>query len=83
LHEWRLADKDQVVGTGEVLAEEAQLAQALALHERGVVDDGHEHFAGAMDAESLLHQQPLTMVVAALELDLEGFAPTTQASVQH
>ena len=77
----RLADQDQVVGAREVLAEQAQFAQAIGGHEMGVVNDGHEHFAGAMDAEGLLDQQAFAVVVVALELDLEGFAEDAQGVV--
>ena len=66
---------------GKVLAEQAQFAQAVRRHEVGVVNDGHEHFAGAMDAEGLLHQQAFAVMVAALELDLEGFAEDAQGVV--
>jgi hypothetical protein len=44
----------------------------------GVVNNGHEHFAGAMDAEGLLDQQAFGVMVAALELDLEGFTEDAQ-----
>ena len=77
----RLADEHEVVRAGKVLAEQAQFAQAVRRHEVGVVNDGHEHFAGAMDAEGLLDQQAFAVVVAALELDLEGFAEDAQGVV--
>ncbi len=63
-------DEDEVVGTGKVLAQEPKLAQADGRHEMGVVNDGREHFAGAMDAEGLLDQQAFAVMIAALELDL-------------
>jgi hypothetical protein len=47
----------------------------------GVVNDGHEHFAGAMDAEGLLHQQAFAVMVAACKLDLKGFAEDAQRVV--
>jgi hypothetical protein len=78
LHERRPADQDEVVTAREVLEEEAQLPQAVGLHEVGVVDDGHEHLAGAMQAERLLHEQSFALAVAAVELDLEGFAEDAQ-----
>ena len=78
LQQRRLTDEHQVVGAGEVLAEQAQLAQAVGLQEVGVVDDGHEHFAGAVQAEGLLHEQALALAVAARELDLEGLAENAQ-----
>ena len=81
LEQGRLADQDQVVGVREILAEQAQLAQALGRHEVGVVDDGHQHLAGAMDAESLLDQEPLAVVVAPLKLDLKRFAEDAQRVV--
>ena len=76
-----LADEHQVVGAGKVLEEQAQFAQAIGGHEVGVVNDGHEHFAGAMEAEGFLDQQAFAVVVAALELDLEGFAEDAQGVV--
>jgi len=76
-----LAKEGQAVGAREVLAEQAQFAQAIGRHEVGVVNNGHEHFAGAMDAEGLLDQQAFAVVVAALELDLEGFAEDAQSVV--
>jgi len=81
LEQRRLAQKRQTMGAWEVLAEEAQFAQAIGGHEMGVVNNGHEHFAGAMDAEGLLDQQAFAVVVAALELDLEGFAEDAQSVV--
>jgi hypothetical protein len=42
------------VRTGEVLTKQTQFTQAVRRHEMGVVNDGHEHFSGAMDAEGLL-----------------------------
>jgi hypothetical protein len=81
LQQRRLADEHQVMRTGKVLAEQAQFAQAVGGHEVGVVNDGHEHLAGAMDAEGLLDQQAFAVMVAALELDLEGFAEDAQGVV--
>ena len=48
-------EEDEVVILGEVLEEQAQLAQAFDVHEVGVVDDGDEHFSGAMEAEGFCH----------------------------
>ena len=81
LHERGLADEHQIVRAGKVFAEQTQFAQAVRWHEVGIVNDGHEHLARAMDAEGLLHQEPLTVMVAALELDLEGFAEDAQRVV--
>jgi hypothetical protein len=47
----------------------------------GVINDGNQHFASAMDAEGLLHQQPLAVMVPARELDLERFAKDAQGVV--
>ena len=69
-----LADEHQVVVVGEVLEEQSQFAQAIALHEVGVVDDGHEHLAGAVEAEGLLDEQAFAVMNATFELDLEGLA---------
>ena len=77
----RLADEDQVVRARKVLAEQAEFAEAVRRHEVGVVNDGHEHFAGAMDAEGLLHQQAFAVMVAALKLDLKGFAEDAERVV--
>jgi hypothetical protein len=38
----------------------------------GVVDEGDERFAGAMEFESFLDQEAFATVVTPLELDLEG-----------
>jgi hypothetical protein len=76
-----LADEDEVVGMGEVLEEEAEFAEAVGLHEVGVVDDGDEHFAAAVEAEGFLDQKAFAVVVAAFELDLEGFAEDAQGVV--
>jgi hypothetical protein len=65
---------NEVVGAGEVLAEQARFVQAIGGHVVGVVNNGHEHFAGALDPKGFLDQQPFAVVIAALELDLEGFA---------
>ena len=81
LEQGRLADEHEVVGAGKVLAEQAQFAQAVGGHEVGVVNDGHEHFAGAVDAEGFLDQQAFAVMVAALELDLEGLAEDAQGVV--
>ena len=45
LQEWRLADEQEVVRAGKVLAQEPQLAQAVGGHQMGVINDGDEHFA--------------------------------------
>jgi hypothetical protein len=47
----------------------------------GVVDDGHEHFAGAMDFECFLNEEPFATVVMSLELDLESLAKDAQSVV--
>jgi hypothetical protein len=69
------------MGAGKVLAEQAQFAQAVGRHEVGIVNDGHEHFAGAVDAEGLLYQQAFTVMVATLELDLKRLAEDAQRVV--
>jgi hypothetical protein len=76
-----LAQEHEVVGAGKVLTEQAQLAQAIGRHEVGVVNDGHEHFTGAINAEGFLDQKPFAVVVAALELDLKSFAEDAQGVV--
>ena len=79
--ERRLADEHEIVGAGEVLAEQAQFAQAIGGHEVGIVDNGHEHFAGPIDAEGFLDQQAFAVTVEALELDLECLAEDAQGVV--
>ena len=81
LQQRRLADEHQVMRARKVLAEQAQFAEAVGGHEVGVVNDGHEHFAGAMDAEGLLHQQAFAVMVAAFELDLKSFAEDAERVV--
>jgi len=62
----------------KILEQQPQLAQAVGRHQMGVVDDGNEHFAGAMHAEGFLHEQPFAGVILPVELDLEGHAEDTQ-----
>jgi len=81
LHEGGLADEDEVVGAREVFEEEAEFAQAVGLHEVGVVDDGDEHFACAVESEGFLDEETFAFAVAAVELDLEGFAEDAQGVV--
>jgi hypothetical protein len=69
------------VGPREVLAKQTKFAEAVGRHEVGVVNDGHEHFASAMDTEGVLDQQAFAAMVVALELDLEGFAEDTEGVV--
>lgn len=63
------------------LCERGKSSQAVGGHEVGVVDDGHEHLAGAVNAEGLLDEEALAVVVTAFELDLEGFAEDAQGVV--
>jgi len=58
LQERRLADQHQIVRVRKVLTEQTEFAQTLWGHEMGIVDDGDEHFAGAMDFEGFLDQEP-------------------------
>ena len=51
------------------------------MHEVGVVDDGHQHFAGAVEAEGFLDQQAFAVMVVAFELDLERLAEDAQGVV--
>jgi hypothetical protein len=81
LKQGRLADQNQVVGMWKILAQQAQFAQTLRWHEVSVVDDGNEHFAGAVDFESFLDQEAFATVVVALELDLKGLAKNAQGVV--
>jgi hypothetical protein len=52
LQQKRLADQDQIVRAGKVFAEEPEFAETIGGYEMGVVNDGHENFAGAMNAEA-------------------------------
>src|SRR5438045_4138446 len=74
-------NEDEVGGVRKGLAEQAQFAQAIGGHEMGVVDDGHQQLAGAMDAKGFLDQEPFATVVAALELNLKSFAEDAQGIV--
>jgi hypothetical protein len=67
--------------TRKVLAQQPEFAQTVRRHEVGVVNDGHEHFAGAMDAEGLLHQQAFAVMVAAFKLDLKRLTQNTERVV--
>jgi hypothetical protein len=55
--------------------------QAVGGHEVGVVNDGDEHLAGAVDAEGVLDQEAFAVMVAPGELDLEGFAEDAERVV--
>ena len=68
------ADEDEVVVFGEVLEEQAQLAQVGQVHEVGVVEDGGHGFAGVVEAEGLLDESAFTFKRRAFELDAEGVA---------
>ena len=81
LEQRRLANEHEVVGVGKVLAEQGQFAQAVGGHEMGVVNDGDEHLADAMDFEGYLDQQAIAAMIAALELNLKGFAKDAQGVV--
>ncbi len=74
MEQGRLADEHQIVRAGEVLAEQPEFAQTIGGHEVGVINDGDEHFTGAMDAEGLLDELAFTTKIVAFKLDLEGFA---------
>ena len=47
----------------------------------GVVNDGHEHLAGTMDAEGFVDEQAFAAMIVALELDLERLAEDAQRVV--
>ncbi len=81
LQQRRLADEDQVVRAGKVFAQEPEFAEAVRRHEMGVINDGNQHLAGAVDAEGLLHEQAFAVMVAALKLDLKGFAEDAERVV--
>jgi len=76
-----LSDQNQIVRVRKIFAEQTKLSQALRGHEMGVVDDGDEHFAGAMDFEGLLDQEAFATVVVTFKLDLEGLAKDAQGVV--
>ena len=54
----------------KILAEQAQFAQAIGGHEVSVVNDGDEHFAGAMDFEGFLDQEAFATMIVSLKFDL-------------
>ncbi len=76
-----MTDEHEVVRRREILAEQTEFAQAIGRHEMGVVNDGDEHFAGAMDAESLLNEETFAVMITAFELDLKGFAKDAEGVV--
>jgi hypothetical protein len=47
----------------------------------GVVNDGDQHFSGAMDFEGFLDEQAFAVMVVSLELDLESAAEDAQGVV--
>ncbi len=76
-----MSDENEVVRMRKVFAKQAEFAQAIRGHEVGVVDNGDEHFAGAMDFEGLLDEQPFAAMIMAFELDLESLAKDAQGVV--
>jgi hypothetical protein len=68
------AEQDEVVVLGEVLEEQAQLAEVGQVHEVGVVEDRRDRPAGAVEAERLLDELAFAGEGGALELDAEGVA---------
>ena len=65
---------------GKVFEEQAQFSQALGGHEVGVVDDGDQHFASAVDAEGLLnqgkrHAEPRRASLVDGVIDVTNFFP--------
>jgi hypothetical protein len=70
--ERRLADQDEVMVLGEVLEEQAELSEALDIHEMSVVNDRRDHLAQMVQSESLLDQALFAAEGAALEIDAEG-----------
>jgi len=81
LQQGRLPDEHEIVRARKVLAEQTEFAQAVRRHEVGIVNDGYQHFAGAVNAEGLLDEQPFAVMIAALELDLERFAKDAERVV--
>ena len=57
---------------GQILAQEAKLAQAFARHEMGVINDGHEHLARLVDLEGLLNELPFALMILTVEFDVKG-----------
>jgi hypothetical protein len=41
----------------------------------GIVEDGDEHFAGAMEAEGFMHQESFAVMVTAFTLIPSGISP--------
>ncbi len=81
LQQGGLADQHQIVRARKILEKQAQFAQAFGLHQMRVVNDGHEHFAGAVEPEGFLDQAPFAWVIVALELDGERLAEDAQGVV--
>jgi len=81
MDELGLGEEDEVVVLGEVLEEEAQFAQALDVHEVGVVNDGDEHLALAVDLPSRLDEEFFAGGIAAIGLNVEGLAEDVQGVV--
>ena len=69
-----LADQNQVVVLGKIFQQQPQLAKVFHLHQMGVVDDGDQHLAAAIETEGLLDQFAFAFERGAFELDLERFA---------
>ena len=69
-----LADQDQVVVLGKVLQQQAEFAQVVHVHQVGVVDDRHQHFAGVIEMEGLLDQSAFALEGGTFELDAKRFA---------
>ena len=76
--EGRLANQNQVVIFGEVFQQQPQLAQAGHLQEMGVVDDGGDHEAEVVEAESLFDEPLFAGEIAAVNFETEGLAQDAQ-----
>jgi hypothetical protein len=73
-----LGDEDEVVVLGEVLQQEAELAQSLDGEEVGVVDDGDDEFAFGVEVFGFMDEAGFAFVVGAVGFEGEGVAEETE-----
>lgn len=76
-----MTDEDKVVGRWKIFAEQAEFAERFGGHEVSVIDDGDEHFAGAMDFEGFLNEEFFAVMIMAVKLDVESVTQDTQGVV--
>jgi len=64
-----LGEEDKVVVLGKIFDQEPEFAQAFDVHEMGVVNDGDEHFALAVDLPSRLDEEFFAGGITAIALN--------------